>query len=252
LEDLLFSKLLLNQAKLDSLEVTENQVETEMDRRLRYFINQFGSQEAFEQYYKKPISQIKENMRESLRDQLLIQSMQQQATAEVKVTPAEVETYYNGIPKDSLPLISAEVEVAHIVNYAKVPRSAVQEVKERLRKFKERIEEGERFSTLAVLYSEDRGSASKGGEIGFVGRAEVEPEFAAASFQLKDGQVSPIIETNYGFHIIQLIERRGTKVNVRHILLKPKLTQEAMDKAKADLDSIPKMIKISPIIAIDL
>ncbi|MEX2379237.1 MAG: peptidylprolyl isomerase, partial [Vicingaceae bacterium] len=197
LEDLLFSKLLLNQAKMDSLKVTENQVESEMDRRLRHFINQIGSQEALEQYYKKPISQIKDEMRESLRDQLLIQQMQQSATADVKVTPSEVEDYYNSIPKDSLPLISAEVEVAHIVNYAKVPRSAVLDVKERLREFKDRIEEGERFSTLAVLYSEDKGSATKGGEIGFVGRAEVEPEFAAAAFQLKDGQVSPIIETNY-------------------------------------------------------
>lgn len=241
-EDLLFSKLLLNQAKLDSLEVTENQVESEMDRRLRYFISQFGSQEAMEGYYKKPLSQIKDEMRESLRDQLLIQSMQQQATSEVKVTPAEVKAYYESIPKDSLPLISAEVEVGHIVNYAKVPRSAIQDVKDRLREFKERIEDGERFSTLAVLYSEDRGSASKGGEIGFVGRAEVEPEFAAAAFQLKDGQVSPIIETNYGYHIIQLIERRGTKINVRHILLKPKLTQEAMEKAKNELDSIAKQI----------
>ena len=241
-EDLLFSKMLLNQAKLDSLEVTENQVESELDRRMRYFINQFGSQEQMERTYKKSVSQLKDELRESVRDQLLMQSMQQEITAEVKVTPSEVETYYNSIPKDSLPLISAEVEVAHIVNYAKVPRAAVEDVKERLREFKERIQEGERFSTLAVLYSEDRGSATKGGEIGFVGRAEVEPEFAAAAFQLKDGQVSPIIETNYGFHIIQLIERRGTKVNVRHILLKPKLTQAAMDQSKEELDSIAKMI----------
>src|SRR5690606_2702661 len=138
-EDLLFSKMLLNQAKLDSLEVTEHQVESELDRRMRYFINQFGSQEQMERTYKKTVSQLKDELRESVRDQLLMQSMQQEITAEVKITPSEVEAYYNSIPKDSLPLISAEVEVAHIVNYAKVPRAAVEDVKERLREFKERI-----------------------------------------------------------------------------------------------------------------
>jgi peptidyl-prolyl cis-trans isomerase SurA len=243
LEDILYSKMLLNQAKLDSIEVTENQVESEMDRRLRYFIQKIGSEEALVEYYKKPISKIKDEMRSSLYEQLLIQGMQSEITADVKVTPAEVKAYYDKIPKDSLPLINAEVEGAHIVAFAPTSRASIKEVKEKLREYKQRVSEGEKFSTLAVLYSEDKGSAVKGGEIGFVGKAEVEPEFAAAAFQLKAGQVSPIIETNFGFHIIQMIERRGTKVNVRHILLKPKLDPVSMEKAKEKLDSVNSLIR---------
>jgi|SRR5690554_348869 len=241
-EDLLFSTMLLNQSRVDSIEVTEQQLEAEMNQRLSYYINQIGSADALEKYYKKPISQIKDEMRKVLREQMLIQQMQGKITAAVRITPSEVEAYYNSIPKDSLPLIDAEVEVAHIVKYATVSKKSIDEAKEKLNKYKERVNSGEQFSTLAVLYSDDQGSAVKGGEIGFVGRAEVEAEFAAAAFQLKEGEVSPIVETNFGYHIIQLIERRGAKVNVRHILIKPKLTAEAMQKAKNELDSIANLI----------
>lgn len=243
LEEILYGKMLLNQAKVDSIEVTESQVEAEMDRRMRYFISQIGSEQALEAYYKKPISKIKSELRQSLREQLLIQGMQGKITADVKVTPEEVRSYFDQIPEDSLPLINAEVEIAQIVAYAPTSRASVRDAKEKLRDYKKRILEGEKFSTLAVLYSEDQGSAVKGGEIGFVGRAEVEPEFSAAAFSLKDGQVSPIVKTRYGYHIIQLIERRGTKVNVRHILIKPKLDPASMEKAKQKLDSIAKLIE---------
>ncbi|KAA3649621.1 MAG: peptidylprolyl isomerase [Bacteroidetes bacterium] len=243
LEDVLYAKILLNQANLDSVEVSDGQLEGELDRRMRYFIGQIGSEQALEAYYKKPISKIKEELRESLKEQMLIQAMQGNISADLKVTPEEVKSYFNNLPKDSIPLINAEVEVAQIVAYAPTSQKAVNEVKAKLREYKDRVLKGEKFSTLAVLYSEDKGSAVKGGEIGFVGRAEVEPEFSAAAFALKPGQVSPIIKTQFGFHIIELIERRGTKINVRHILLKPKLDPISMEKAKSKLDSIALLIK---------
>lgn len=241
-EDLMYSKILLNQAKVDSVEVSDSQVEGELDRRIRFYIAQFGSEQAMEKYYKKSVAKIKDEMRSSLKEQLLIQGMQAEITANVKVTPEDVESYYNDIPEDSLPLINAEVEVAQIVAYAPTSDEAVKYIKDKLREYKKRILEGEKFSTIAVLYSDDTESAKVGGEIGFVGKAEVEPEFSAAAFALKEGQVSPIVKTRFGYHIIQLIERRGTKINVRHILLKPKLEQASMDKAKNKLDSIANLI----------
>lgn len=243
LEDVLYGKLILNQARVDSVEITDSQLESEMDRRMRYFVSQFGSEGAMESFYKKPMSKIKDEMRKSLKEQMLIQAKQSEITAGTKVTPLEVEKYYNNIPKDSLPLVNSEVEVAQIVAYAPTSRASIKDVKDKLRNYKKRVLEGEKFSTLAVLYSEDQGSAVKGGEIGFVGKAEVEPEFSAAAFALKEGQVSPIVKTRFGYHIIQLIERRGSKVNVRHILLKPKLDPISMEKAKSKLDSIASIIE---------
>ena len=169
--------------------------------------------------------------------------MQGEISSGLSVTPEEVKSYYNEIPTDSLPLMNAEVEVSHITINAEISGNAIKEVKEKLKGYKTRISEGEKFSTLAVLYSEDKGSALKGGEIGFVGKAEVEPEFAAAAFKLKQGGVSPIVKTRYGYHIIQLIERRGAKVNVRHILLKPKQDSESLNAAKTKLDSIATLIQ---------
>lgn len=242
LEDILFSKILVNQAELDSVVVEDSQVEGEIDRRLRYSIAQVGSQEAFESYYKKSIAQFREEFRDPIREQLTLQRMQGEITSGISVTPEEVRNYFGEIPKDSLPLINSEVELAQIVIYAKTSETAIKDVKDKLKEYKKRVIEGEKFSTLALLYSEDNASALKGGEIGFVGKGEVEPEFGNASFKLKPGNVSPIIETRYGFHIIQLIERRGSKVNVRHILLKPKQDQAAFAKSEAKLDSISKLI----------
>ncbi len=242
MEDLLYSAVMLNQAKVDSLEVTDDEVEGEMDRRLSYIIQQFGSVNAFESYYGKTIPKVKDEMRVSMRDQILIQKMQGKVSSKVRLTPQEVRDYYESIPKDSLPLIDAEVQVAHIVKYARVSKEAIDIATEKLKEYKNRINKGEKFSTLAVLYSEDQGSAIRGGEIGLVGRAEVEPEFSAAAFQLKEGEVSPIVETRHGFHIIQLIERRGAKINVRHILIKPRITEADMQLAKAEVDSIVKLI----------
>lgn len=243
LEDMLYAKMLLNQAKIDSVEVGASQVESELDRRMRYFIGQIGSEQALEAYYKKPISKIKEEIRSSLKEQLTVQTMQGRISDGISVTPEEVRRYYEKIPEDSLPLMNAEVEVAQIVINAKTSQRSISAVKSKLREYKDRITQGEKFSTLAVLYSEDKGSAVKGGEIGFVGKAEVEPEYAAAAFKLKQGAVSPIVKTRYGYHIIQLIERRGAKINTRHILLKPKEDSESLAKAKAELDSIAVLIQ---------
>lgn len=242
-EDILFSKMLLNQSKLDSVEVAPGQIEGELDRRMRYYIEQFGSEQALEAYYKKTVKQIKSEFRESLREQMLVQTVQGDISSGVKVTPEEVRAYYDKIPKDSLPLINAEIEMAHVVVNVKTSQEAINSVKEKLKEYKKRVSEGEKFSTLAVLYSEDQGSAVQGGEIGFVGRAEVEPEFGAAAFKLKEGGVSPIVKTRYGYHIIQLIERRGTKVNVRHILLKPKQDKASFEKAEKKADSIATLIR---------
>lgn len=243
MEDLLFQKLLLNQAKIDSVVVMEGQVESELDRRLRYFISQIGSEKALEAYYKKSIDQIKSELRTSLEEQLLIQTMQDKITSDISITPSEVSDFFNAFPKDSLPLINSEVEVAQIVMYAPISEESKEAAKVRLREFKERIRNGESFSTLAVLYSDDKGSAKKSGEIGYVGRAEVEPEFAQAAFRLKPGQISEVFSTRYGYHIVELIDRKGEKVNVRHILIKPSIDYVGLEKAKEKLDSIATIIE---------
>lgn len=242
LEELLFQKLLLNQAKVDSIEITDAQVNSELDRRMRYFINQIGSEEALEEYYKKPISKIKEEMRSSLKDQLLTQQMQAGITEGVKITPSEVQEYFDRIPEDSLPLINSTVELSEIVVFAPLSKQSKQAAKERLQILLDRVKDAEKFSTLAILYSEDKASAKKGGEIGFMGRAELEPEFSAAAFKLKPGGISPIIESKHGFHIIEMIERRGEKVNVRHILIQPKMEKSSYLKAEKKLDSIANLI----------
>ncbi len=243
MEDLLFQKLLLNQAKVDSVVVTEGQVESEMERRMRYFIGQVGSEKALEAYYKKSIEQIKSELRVSLEEQLLVQTMQDKITSDVSITPAEVKAFFNSFPTDSLPLINSEVEVAQIVMYAPISEESKEAAKAKLRDFKERIRNGESFSTLAVLYSDDKGSAKKSGEIGYIGRAEVEPEFAQAAFRLKPGQISEVFSTRYGYHIVELIDRKGEKVNVRHILIKPSIDYVGLEEAKVRLDSIAKVIE---------
>jgi len=243
LEDILYSKMLVNQADLDSIIVEESQIDGELDRRISYIMSQIGSKEAMESYYKKTVTQLKAEQKDAIREQMTLQRMQGEITTGVSVTPEDVREYFEKIPKDSLPLINAEVELAQIMIYAKTPTSAIEEVKDKLNNYRKRVNEGEKFSTLALLYSEDKGSALKGGEIGFVGKGEVEPAFGAAAFKLKTGNVSSIVETRYGYHIIQLIERRGNKVNVSHILLKPKQDEASFAKAEERLDSIAAKIE---------
>ena len=243
IEELLFQKLLIHHAEIDSVSVTEAQVEGELGRRLNYFISQIGSEKKLELYYKKPIQDIKDELRDIVRDQLIGQTMQSNITSGVKVTPKEVKEYFNSLPEDSIPTINSEIEVAQILINAKQGKDAREIAKDRLNTIRERILKGEQFSTLAVLYSEDEGSAKKGGELGFLGRADLVPEFSKAAFKLKNSTtVTEIIESQYGFHIIQLIERRGQKMNCRHILIKIKDDEGEILKAKNLADSVYKLI----------
>lgn len=244
LENLLFQKLLINQAMLDSVEVSDAQVDAEMDRKLRYFISQIGSKEKLEAYYKKSIVEIKEEFRDVIRDQLIVETMKSNITSDLKITPSEVKKFYNAIPKDSLPLINTEVELGQIVKMPPVSATEKAEVRKKLSDLKERIAKGESFTALAALYSQDPGSAAKGGELGFFGRGELYPEYEAAAYALNKGEISEIVESKSGFHIIQLIERRGDMINSRHILLMPKVASEDLAKAKQDLDNIVSLIRM--------
>lgn len=243
LESLLFQKLMLNQADLDSVVVTDEQVETELNRKLRYYIAQFGSEEKFVEFYKKPVIEFKEEFREIVREQKMIEQIQYNITRDIKVTPSEVKRYFQDIPPDSIPLINAEVEIGQIIKNPPVSVDEKVRVKEKLSGLRERILKGEDLATLAVLYSEDPGSARKGGELGFVGRGELYPEFEAIAFNLKRDEVSDILETKAGFHIIQLIERKGDYINVRHILLQPKVSPEDLSAAKQILVKAVNAIK---------
>ncbi|HPI28898.1 MAG TPA: peptidylprolyl isomerase [Bacteroidales bacterium] len=243
LEEVMFQKLLLTQAEIDSVTVTDKQVESELDRRMRYFIDQIGSKEKLEEYFKKTVLQIKEEMRSKIRDYLLIQNVQAKLTQNVKITPTEVTEFFNAISPDSLPLVGSQIEVAQIVKKAVISQDEVNMVKEKLNGLRERVLKGEDFATLANLYSEDPGSMTKGGELGFVGRGELFTEFEAAAFSLKPGEVSPIVKTQKGYHIIQMIERRGEYVNVRHMLMIPKASLTDMIKSKKEIDRIAEVIK---------
>ena len=243
LEELLFQKLLLHQAIIDSVTVSDSEVESEIDRRMNYFIAQIGSEKKLEKYYKKSILEIKEEFRIIVKEQMISQRMQGQITASVKVTPKEVRTYFNSLNEDSIPLIESEVEYAQILFNGKENDEAKQTARERINGFRDRIVNGEDFATIAILYSEDEGSAKKGGDIGFMGRAELVPEFSIIAFKLKNKAVSEVVETDFGYHIIQLIERRGQKVNVRHILVKVKIGKEEIEKAKNLADSIYNLLE---------
>ncbi len=242
LENFLVEKLLLNQAKIDSIIVSESSVEMELDNRLSYFISMIGSPEALEKYFGKTILEIKEDMRSSVRDASITRQMQGTITGDVTVTPSEIRDYFNDLSRDSIPYIDSKVELSQIAIYPPVDEAAVFDVKQTLLDLRRRILDGEKFTTLAVLYSEGP-SAGKGGEIGFMGKGELDAEYAKAAFSLKTGGVSTIVESSFGYHIIQLIERRDDRVNTRHILMKPKVKPEAILATTRKLDSIAILIR---------
>ena len=243
-EQILFQKLLVVQAKLDSIEVSEKRVDAEIEGRLESFINQIGSKEKLEEYFGKSILEIKEDFKPIVKEQILSQKMQAEITKDVKVTPSDVKNYFNEIPKDSLPMIDAQYEIAQIVKKPIINDEVKKAVKEKLNKLRERILSGENFKTLAVLYSDDKSSAKNGGELGFVNRADLVAEFASAAFDLEENDISEMIETEFGFHIIKLIERKGEKINVRHILIIPKVLADDKYKVKQELDSITRVIRL--------
>lgn len=243
LEDMLFRKLMLNQAELDSITVSDEQIDSEVDRYIRYYLSQFGSQEKLEKYYDKPMKDIKNDLRDMLKEKQLMEEVQRKIVEGVNATPSDVREFYNNIPKDSIPMVSAQYEIAELVKKPPITLDEKLAVKERLYGLRSRILKGERFSTMALLYSEDPGSAKKGGELGFKGRGELVPEFEAAAFALKDGEISEVVETEYGYHIIQLIERRGDYINVRHILLTVRVSPEALQTAYNELEYIADLIR---------
>jgi peptidyl-prolyl cis-trans isomerase SurA len=247
LEDLILQKLMVNQAEKDSIEVTDAQVDAELDKKIRYFVAQIGSVEELETYLGKSIAQIKDDFREKIRDQLLIQQMQSKIAGDIKVSPADVKTFYNSIPKDSLPFVESEIQVAQIVRKPPVNSAEKERVFKEISDIRQRIIDGKSFASMAAFYSEDVGSAAKGGELGFVSRGDLVPEFEAAAFQLKGKEISPVIESMYGYHIIQLIERRGELINVRHILMAPKASPDDLEKARIKLDSISQQIRLGNI-----
>ncbi len=242
LDQSLYNKLLLNQAILDSVEVTEAQIEEKLDRNIEFYIRQIGSKEKLEAFYGKTVLEIKEEYKPLIKEQLQIQAMQGKITKDLTATPAEVKAFFNSIPPDSLPYINSEIEYARIRHIIPLSMEEKEKIKNTLNQYRERVNNGEDFSTLAVLYSQDA-SSKKGGELGFHGRGELVAEFEAAAFRLKPGEVSGVIETKFGFHIIQMIERRGELINVRHILLRPKITSDDLGKAHARMDSIYRNIK---------
>jgi peptidyl-prolyl cis-trans isomerase SurA len=242
LDEMLYQKLLFNQAVIDSIEVSDMQVEQILERRLRFFIQQIGSREQLEAYYGKTIDELKDEFRPLIREQELSQMMESEITKNVRVTPSQVRSFYNNLPPDSIPTVESETEMAQIVIKPQVEQDEIDETKRRLNELRERVLQGESFNTLAILYSEDPGSARRGGELGFYGRGELFPEFEATAFGLMPGEVSEIIETQAGFHIIQMIERRGEQINVRHILIQPQISPLQLSKARSKLDSIRNLI----------
>jgi len=238
-EQIAIQRLYLHQAEIDTVEVAEAMVQQSVDGQINYLISNLGSREKVEQYFRKPMPEIREQYATQMRDRYRVGQVQQSLTKNLKVTPSDVRRYYSSLPEDSIPFVPLQVEVQVITINPAIPRQEIDAVKARLRDFSDQITRGESdFSTLAILYSEAPESV-RGGEIGFMGRGQLVPEYAAVAFNLNDPKkVSKIVETEYGFHIIQLIEKRGDRINTRHILLRPKVAEKDLIDAVTRLDSI--------------
>ncbi|MBJ2192502.1 MAG: peptidylprolyl isomerase [Muribaculaceae bacterium] len=242
-ERIAVEKLYLHQAKIDTVEAPEGQVQGSVDKRLAFFINNFGSREKVEEYFRKPYAQLREQLLEVMRNNYIIEQVQHNLTKDVKATPNDVRKYFSTLPEDSIPYVPMQVEAQIISINPVIPAQEIEDVKARLRDYADRVNRGEsEFSTLAIMNSED-GSAMQGGELGYQSRSSWVPEFANVAFNLNDPKkVSRIVETEYGYHIIQLIDKRGDQVNVRHILLTPKVNEKDLREATVRLDSLRKEI----------
>ena len=243
LEQKIIAKLMVHQALLDSVIITDQQVEDQLNARISYLLQQIGGDvRIIEEYYKKSIDQIKKDMRVLMREQMIIDEIERSLTENITITPTEIKNFFDKIPYDSLPTVEATYEFGHIVKIPPISEEEIAEIKERLLTFRERILRGEKFSMLARLYSDDPGSASKGGELGFFERGTLYPEFEAAAFKLKSGEISNVVQTKAGYHIIQMIERKGDRINVAHILLQPKPSPDQQVAYINYLDSIRSLI----------
>ena len=248
-EQIAIERLFLHQADIDTIEVAESMVMAQVDQQLNFLVNQLGSREKVEQYFRKPFSQIREYYATNIRNRGRISQVRSNLTKDLKVTPSDVRRYFESLPEDSVPFIPLQVETQIITL---IPRQEIDDIKARLRDFADRVNRGEsEFSTLAILYSEAP-EGMRGGEIGFMGRGQLVPEYAAVAFNLNDPKkVSKIVETEYGFHIIQLIEKRGDRINTRHILLRPKVSDKDLTAAIARLDSVRNDILVNKKISFD-
>ena len=238
-EMLVFQKLLIAQADRDSITVSDAEVETELNRRMAYFINKFGSEEKLERFYGKRTNVIKDDFRADVQERLLAEKMMSRISGDSKLTPAEVRLFYNSIPQDSLPLINSEVELQQLVKKPKYSEAAKKEARDMIESIRKRVLSGQSsMRVMAALYSEDPGSAKEGGFIGNVPRGQMVPEFEAVAFRLKTGEISNVFETPYGYHFIELVQRKGELLDLRHILVIPKMTNEDFFACKTQLDSI--------------
>jgi peptidyl-prolyl cis-trans isomerase SurA len=244
-EQIAVQKLFLHQAAIDSIEVSESEVSSGIDRQIESWTQMAGSREKLEEYKKQTISQIRSSLHDEYRDRLMVQKMQEKLAGDIKVTPAEVRRYFKDLPQDSIPFVPTEVEVQIITHTPRIDQEEINRVKDELRSYTDRVTRGETsFQTLARLYSEDPGSARQGGEMDYMGRSVLDPAFAAVAFNLTDPKkISKVVESEFGFHIIQLVDKRGDKVKVRHILLKPRVSDEAVEKALLRLDTLATDIR---------
>lgn len=243
IQDMFLGKLLIDQAKIDSIIVPEEQVEAELDRKIQHIIQMMnGDVERFQNYYGKNVSQVKRMMRKDLHDQMLSNLMQRQILSKVKITPKEVIDYFESIPRDSLPYFNSEVEVGELVMFPKVNQEEREKAIAHALQVKKMLEEGQDFHTLARQHSDDPGSARMGGDLGWQMRGTFVPEFEAVAFNLEIGEISDLVETDFGFHIIRMMGRRGNRIHVEHILIKPEITKEDIRKTYEKLDSVRHLI----------
>lgn len=244
LDNLLTNKLLINQAKLDSVEVSEEEVEAQLNARIDQILDYMGGDvKQFEEYYGQSINEVKESFRDDLKNKLLAERMNNQVMAGISVTPSEVKAFFRNIPKDSLPYFNSEVEVGELVVKPQMNDTEKQKATEKLEKIRQRIVDGgEDFAELARTFSDDLASARIGGDLGWTKRGKFVPEFEAAAYKLDEGEISPVVETDFGFHIIQLLGRRGNSIHTRHILVKPEITDADIDRSRAKMDSIRQML----------
>lgn len=243
-DNMMLEKLFVAQATLDSLVVSQEEIDAELDRRVKYFINLFGSREKLEEYNGKTIAELKDEFTDDVKSQLLSDKMRGKVFQGMKVSPKEVTEFFNKIPKDSIPYFNSEVEIAQIVMFPKVSEAQKELARKKLERIKGDIEKGADFSTQAILYSEDPGSASDGGNLGIVERGELVPEFEAVAFKLDEHKMSDITETPFGYHLIMVDEKRGNRLKLRHILIKPKSLLADMELIKDRMDSIQHQLTV--------
>jgi peptidyl-prolyl cis-trans isomerase SurA len=242
-EHILIDKLLIAEAEMDTLiNITDSQVNQQMEAQLQTYVSYFGSEKAVENFWKKPMAEIRSEMRTSVRDYLMSNQMRNKIVQDVTVTPSEVRQFYRNLSQDEIPVIPTQYEYAQIILRPEISLEEENRVKAELRELKNRIEAGSSFAAMAVMYSEGP-SANAGGEIGYLGRAQLDPEYAAAAFNLKGDKISNVVKSEFGYHIIQLIDRRGDRINTRHILMSPKVSPEAREEAKLRLDSLANLIR---------